>query len=302
MTTLFMTLLALSGAKELVLGDFEGSVEALFRPNTGGTRFEVAREHATRGEFSLKVTCTGQYPGLQISRPQDWSGYTLLRFDVFNPGAENIPLHIDIRDEESVRESAWANRFGKTLQAEPGRSELELNISSLGCNQKKRLIDISRLRTVLFFIGKVEGTTIFFVDNIRLEKPEDLAAPNSFAFDFGPEGSPLFPGFTAVTDETIHGQGQAWGWSRKQYDARNRAGTPEALTTDFVRADGEFRVDVPDGRGIGLVGQPGVLGGAGNGRPGGKGETLVEGHGFILVGDHLPLGLSLGSFGLQPIC
>ena len=57
-------LLTLSGARELVLGDFEGSVEGLFQANTGGTRFEVVREHATKGEFSLKVTCTGQYPGL----------------------------------------------------------------------------------------------------------------------------------------------------------------------------------------------------------------------------------------------
>ena len=237
-----------AGPRELVLGDFEGAVERLFQPNTRGTSFNVVKEHATRGLSSLKVTCTGRYPGLQISRAQDWSGYTLLRFDVFNPGDANLPLYVDMRDQESLSDGAWSNRFGKTLYAEPGRSELELNVTSLKCNQKARLIDVSRLRTVLFFIGKVEGTRTFFIDNIRLVKPDKLEVPNSFAFDFGSKGSPVFAGFTAASDTTIHGQGQKWGWARKLYDARNRAGTPEALTTDFVRADGEFRIEVPNGR------------------------------------------------------
>jgi len=104
------------------------------------------------------------------------------------------------------------------------------------------------LRTVLFFVSRVQGTKVFYIDNIRLVKPDKLDVPRSFAFDFGPQGSPVFPGFTAVDDKTLYGQGQAWGWRRRLYDARNRGGAPEALTTDFVRADGEFRIDLPNGR------------------------------------------------------
>ena len=79
-----------AAVEERVLGDFEGSVEPLFTPNTASTRFTVVREHATRGEYSLKVVCSGRYPGLQISRPQNWSGFTLLKFSVFNPGRKNL--------------------------------------------------------------------------------------------------------------------------------------------------------------------------------------------------------------------
>jgi len=68
------------------------------------------------------------------------------------------------------------------------------------------------------------------------------------AFDFGPVDSPVFPGFTAVSERTAFDDRTGFGW----LDVRNLASadrtTPGALERDWVRGPGTFAVRIPNGK------------------------------------------------------
>lgn len=77
------------------------------------TSFKISREHATDGKTSARILFpkyrTGgfQYPGIhwdaQNGLPTDWSQYTRLTFDYYNPRQTNCVMSCNIRDSVGGR-------------------------------------------------------------------------------------------------------------------------------------------------------------------------------------------------------
>ena len=78
-------------------------------------------------------------------------------------------------------------------------------------------------------------------------------------FDMGPQGSPVWEGFTQVTEKTVYSPKTGYGWRKKagRGITHRLRGVPDALTCDLVGANDstrayyygamEFLLDVPNG-------------------------------------------------------
>lgn len=72
-----------------------------------------------------------------------------------------------------------------------------------------------------------------------------------YRFDFGPENSPLWPGFIRVTRDTKYSASQRFGWRRHiklEEGSSTKYGVyPDPLAADWIRAEAMFHLDVPSG-------------------------------------------------------
>ena len=131
--------------------------------------FERSRDHATSGQFSLKVTLpAGEYPGINfLEIEKDWSAYRHFKMDVFNPESEPLTLHIRIDD----RDSGWdyGDRFDRDFTIKTGMSHISIPLDSLKANIAPRTLDIKHIERLMLFIPGNEKQRTFHIDNIRLE-------------------------------------------------------------------------------------------------------------------------------------
>jgi hypothetical protein len=90
-----------------------------------------------------------------------------------------------------------------------------------------------------------------FIDRLRLER--DLTGSKAvfeglYAFDFGPAGSPVMDGFTAIAPATPYSAGRGYGLKNAKVWRAFDALQPDPLYQDFICIEsGGLAVDVPNG-------------------------------------------------------
>ena len=250
----FLTLLALLGCasfaaaqEETILADFEGALDGGWEKNGDQSSLAFGAEHATRGKSAARVSIRGEYAGLNGARlaAGDWSKFDALKIDLFNPTDEVLSMQVNLRD--ALSGGSYPNRANLRFSVRPGASTFELNLTGLKATGG-RVLDRARIvQCLLMFDAKSPDASVF-VDNVRLTK-EKVARPEGlFAFDFGTPDSPVFPGFTQVTNRTAYADATGFGWlDTRNLDARDHV-TPGALERDWVRGNGTFAVKVPNGK------------------------------------------------------
>jgi hypothetical protein len=151
------------------LFDFESETELEYLNWECRKWFERSRDHATSGEYSLKVTLpAGEYPGINfLEIAKDWSAYRQFRMDVFNPEAEPLTLHIRIDDRKSGWE--YGDRFDRDFTIWKGMSRIDIPLDTLKANIAPRTLDLKHIERLMFFIPGNDRKRTFHIDNIRLE-------------------------------------------------------------------------------------------------------------------------------------
>ena len=146
--------------------------------NIFGCDASLSEEHATtKGGLSLKVVVTAEgaktanwYAGEWSNvKRAIWDGYECLKFDVFNPTKEMLPL--------SVLIVQGTLKLDSPLVARPGASTLELQLPGL-CDNKGNAFDFkTKLKAwnINQYGAGVKEKTTLFISNIRLETEEDEA-------------------------------------------------------------------------------------------------------------------------------
>jgi len=123
----------------------------------------VSDEHATSGRRSLKMVLKPhEWPGMHTLKiPADWSGNQDLKFDVFADQASELSVRIDDTNSSgySTRFNSEANSVGK------GQNTVAIPLSSVAEN-----IDLKKVKSMYIYSTGVEGTLVFYIDNIRLVK------------------------------------------------------------------------------------------------------------------------------------
>ena len=150
-----------------------------------GVEASLSEEHATtKGGLSLQLevkakaegaTSEGWYVGEYGSVKRGvWDGYEYLRFDVFNPTKEMLPLNITIRQ--------GSLKLDSPIVARPGQSTLELQIAGLTDNKGAAFDLTTKLKAWnINQYGAVKAKSVLFISNIRLETDGDEAAPKKEA-------------------------------------------------------------------------------------------------------------------------
>ena len=226
------------GPPEKLITSFEQD-----NPFEGGT---VVAEHATDGSKSLRID--GDYAVMQA--PQNWAGYDYLKVDTWNGSAKPIPFVVEIQDTGTT---GYYTRVNYNTVVPPGKDTLILPFKQLYVGEKAKpgrnliLGGITRL----VFIPAAAKPLPLFLDNLRLER--DLAGPKAIfddlqAFDFGPAGSPVMDGFTAITPGTIYDEGRGYGLKNARIWRAFNVLQPDPLDQDYLCIEsGGLAVDVPNG-------------------------------------------------------
>jgi hypothetical protein len=211
---------------------------------------QAVAEHARQGTHACVLANDGKsYASLAIDDPaalRRFKDFALLRADVFNPQDRPVFFGARMDDAKSVSYGTRYNDDG--CVAPPGWSTFEINLTGLtksnarNFDQRDRL-DLATLKLVSFFTGPGKPTTLYF-DNVRLEGTGLPIVPGLLAFDFGPTGSPVYPGFTGCTDKMTFTPDRTFGWIAPERGWNSYM--PDSLTGDFVTG-GEFRVALPNG-------------------------------------------------------
>ncbi len=231
-----------TAGEALVLADFDRGVGVLeFK---GGKVVESEELGGKAAELVGKA-------GLSMWRPgTDWSAYNVLKFEVFVPGDQPAQLYLCLKDDSAHGYFSWINRY---LTIAPGRRTLEFDFAELrrGEGSPKDMLDTSPFHwnaVQQALISAPSGRTL--IADVRLEKVAREVTEGIHAFDFGPEASPTFPGFTPVTPQSDYTDAAGFGWTRRgTLWARRRVHPPDNLVGDWVNPDdATFSVKVPNGR------------------------------------------------------
>ncbi|MBA3708770.1 MAG: hypothetical protein H0W83_08135 [Planctomycetes bacterium] len=111
---------------------------------------------------------------------------------------------------------------------------------------------MSTLRLFSIFVGQPgdgKPRTLYF-DDARLEGTGLPEVAGLRAFDFGPAGSGVFPGFTSVTELDLYSSGKGYGWTNPL--TGQKPGNPDDLGGDYGHGE-VFTVDCKDGAGTYIV-------------------------------------------------
>ncbi len=243
-----------SVAAETTLCDFETEQElGMFEMRNG----VASDQHATQGKRSLKVL-----PGEYLSTfklPQDWSAYDSLDIDAFVEGEDPVNCSLLIADQAwKDKGTQYWNRHNGTFNLKPGANVISIAVNGLyrgeagsrGNDIKSNIDPTTIIRMDIGFNtpGKVAG---IYLDHIRLAKgtrPEGV-----MAFDFGPESQTVYPGFTPISWNTVHGVDGAKAGLKAKASMSNRARDdtfPTRLYQDFVWFEengNEFIADAANG-------------------------------------------------------
>lgn len=190
-------------------------------------------------------------PGLRCEKVLDWPAYNFFKFDVFNPAEAPARLQVVFKDDSAPHGYySWINRY---VSVPAGKSTVELDLTQLrrGEGSPKDMTDPRPFhwdKVQQLLIGRLSGDVE--LDNVRLELVKVGIPEGLRAFDFGPEDSPCFLGFQAVTPQTAYSDRTGFGWTRTgEMYARYRKNPPDSLVGDWISGNGPtFTVAVPNGK------------------------------------------------------
>ncbi len=149
----------LAGADELITSFETEDSLTLFRP--GNVTIERVREHASDGQWSLKVQITGSdtdtWPGISFIPPNpDLTARPVLAFDVYNPDPEPAILSYRVDD------GAGKKRF-ESARLQPGRhTTVEIYVKPMGTE-----LDLSRIVQFYLYSRMPRRDYTWYFDNFR---------------------------------------------------------------------------------------------------------------------------------------
>ncbi len=166
---LILTLLTGCQDRQPFCYDFENevSLDALYWRCK--TIYTFSDQNVTSGQKCLKMEV---YPssnpclGLNDFQP-DWSGYSVLKFDIYNQ--ENIPLRLTIRIDDKKDIPPYRNRYNSTVALNKGANHVSIPLNSLVTSDAKRKLNLSRIERVLIYLEQSRVKRTLYLDNLRLE-------------------------------------------------------------------------------------------------------------------------------------
>ncbi len=220
-----------------VFADFEGGTIQPFSSGAPET------EKPLEGAASIRL----EKDYLMLAKPQDWSDYDSVAFDVFNPSDDPKKIYVEVTDQESQGYWTRVNFFNL---APPGKSTVRFPTRLYVGEKSRPGRALLRDKITKFAVGLQDAGPLVF-DNFRLERLDVSAHqfPELSAFDFGPPDGPVMDGFQPESGGA-YSEGRGYGWleGSKLWRDQNVL-QPDALIQDFVTPEkATFRVSLPDGR------------------------------------------------------
>ena len=237
--------------KPFLISSFEPGGPDVMRPKSGQSRVVQDKAHASDGEYCLRVEGSKEYNGVFINDAatlKHFGDYLLFKFDVFNPQTEPVTFIVTMSDS---RTKGYGTKYNnESAVAAPGLSTIEINLTGLNRSNAKGntstdLVNPADLKQVDMFFSPMENPLVLFFDNYRLEGSGLPAVEGLRAIDFGPRGTPVYPGFVGCTDKTVWDDKAEFGWVKPGISGNCQM--PDALTGDYGSGEA-FKMKLPNGK------------------------------------------------------
>ena len=154
--------------KRYVILDFESEEQLDELSWKCGTTYERVKEHATSGQYSLKIEMYPKitWPGFGKGIKMSWAGYNYLSLNIFNPAAETIRLAYRIDDRRDS--PPYADRANGRLLIKSGANTISFNLKELKTSGSKRLLDLEKICSFLLFLHNPEVKVTLFLDDLAV--------------------------------------------------------------------------------------------------------------------------------------
>ena len=162
----------------LVLDDFESSSSLKLWQGPGS----ISMDYAAHGKSSLLIDLSDRRTRYLVSEslPGDWSGYEILKFDIYNPNDRIQIGEIQIFDKLGTDEEAQINGQsyrGEKIFLNKGWNHFEFNLKKAMVEDGNRPLALDKIRRFRLDFGGLNGK--LYLDNFRLVKGEEGAATAS---------------------------------------------------------------------------------------------------------------------------
>jgi hypothetical protein len=149
------------------LGSFERAAE-LRRWSESSCGLAVVNEHATHGKRALRVDLLpGQFPGISLEPPPDWSAYKLLQFNVYLSGSS--PLGVVVKIFDRKHDGEFDDRFNYSVRLQPGSNSIRLSLQEVATAPRLRRLDLKQIEGFSLFTVDLRDERTFYLDDVRLE-------------------------------------------------------------------------------------------------------------------------------------
>ena len=156
-----------------LLASFERSLElAAWTPHGATATLDSA--WASLGSQSMRIeSYSDHHPGAVMVWPvPDWSDYSSLRFDLFNPETREVTVGITISDEDHVKH-LWepSDRFNWSVELLPMEvKSIVIRLEDVASSPETRAMDLSRVSNLNIFMQNSSPGSKLYVDGILLLK------------------------------------------------------------------------------------------------------------------------------------
>lgn len=153
-----------------LLADFETPFE-LKRWTADRPYRTIDHTIARHGNTSMKIELdTSQYSGTSLKYfPHDWRGYQALRFSIYNPSEDSLPIHCRVHDKQhDLNGNHYYDRFNTTFTVLPGWNDFKIPLEDIMNAPKNRKMDLNNIRGLGIFVIRQPKPRAIFLDHVRL--------------------------------------------------------------------------------------------------------------------------------------
>lgn len=125
-----------------------------------------------QGERSLKINfSTKKYSGIYLTLFHgDWSAYSHLAMDFYNPDSVVLPVMLRISDRTHDRgKNDYDDRFNRRLYLEPGWSSVRVSVNEIKGMPTERDMVMNEIHTLGVYTSYLTEPRVLYWDNVRLE-------------------------------------------------------------------------------------------------------------------------------------
>ena len=187
-----------------------------------------------------------------ILKKQDWTPSDVLVVVLKNPGKKVLSLQLEIRDE--VSQDYWS-RSNQSFALGPGRREFRFSSRPRAGEALRpgRNLDFKKIRSLIFARDPSAEGELIEVESVKLISEASAKPEGVYAFNFGSEATPSFPGMTVVHGSTLFDSKVGYGfvspkiWNPYRESCALRG--PDSLYQNCLMIfGGVFKVRLPNGR------------------------------------------------------
>jgi hypothetical protein len=159
-----------------LLADFETDHELRLWVGTGlgnvrndGAALDRIRQHAARGEWSLRVvtTTSSPWPGVRLlNGGQNWLGKKALAFEVWNDGPA---FTLSIRIDDDFPHQQYHDRYNDSFEILPGANHISIPTADIATKPKNRPLNLAAIERTILYVNAPSTEHTFFIDHMRLE-------------------------------------------------------------------------------------------------------------------------------------